>query len=85
VVLPNRVRGPVRKICIGALAGVIAIMMAESGHGEREIIFIAAFGNEVEIIGIHGDLGAPIVSGIGMENVPILVFVEDAESRHFFN
>src|SRR2546430_17693889 len=39
---------PVRPVGIGQVAGLIAIMVAEPGHRERQVVFIAAFGNEVD-------------------------------------
>src|SRR5882724_3287819 len=76
--------GPVRPVGIGQVAGLIAIMVAEPGHRERQGVFIAAFGNEVEVVvRVDRVLAAASVRGIGMEDVAILVLVEDADAGRF--
>ena len=76
------VRRPVRNVCVCQVAGVVAIMMAEPGHREAQAIFVAAFGNIVEIVvRVHRAFGSASVGGIGVEDVAIFVFVEDAEGN----
>src|SRR2546430_11867141 len=75
---------PVRPVGIGQVAGLIAIMVAEPGHRERQVVFIAAFGNEVEIVvRVDRVLAAASVRGISVEDVAILVLVEDADAGRF--
>src|SRR5207237_5637304 len=76
--------GPVRPDGIGQVAGLIAIMVAEPGHRERQVVFIAAFGNEIEIvICVDRVLTPASVRGISVEDVAIFILVEDADPRGF--
>src|SRR5580700_11292048 len=84
VVLPSGVSRPIWKIGIGQFAALIAIVMAEPGHREAQAVFIAPFGNIVEVVvGVHRGLGTASVGGIRVENVAVFVLVEDADSRRF--
>src|SRR5262249_59789685 len=59
-------------------------MMAKPGHGERQVIFGATLGDEVEIVvGGDGRFGAASVGRIGVEDVALPVFVEDADAGRF--
>lgn len=59
-------------------------MVAEPGHRERQVVFIAALGNEVEIVvRVDRVLAAASVRGISVEDVAIFVLVEDADAGRF--
>jgi len=51
--------------------------MAEPGHGEGQAILVATFGHVVEIVvSVHSRLGAACVSGVGVEDLSVLVLCE---------
>ena len=59
-------------------------MMAEPCHGERQVVFIAAFGDEVEIVVCVNRVLAPAsVGGIRVEDVAVFILTEDADAGRF--
>src|SRR5262249_49253685 len=72
---------PIRRIRIGEVTIGVTVVMANPGHGEGQIVFAAALGNQVQVaVRIETGFGAAGVSGISVENIAVLVFVENADA-----
>src|SRR5579864_7396711 len=70
---------------INSAAGFIPVTVAHPvGQGERRTGFVAALGRVIDIdVCPQCPLISPRVAGIGVEDLSGLVFVKDAEPRHF--
>ena len=69
---------------IHGIAVVVTVVVANPGHGESQVIFITAFGREVQkVIGADKDVEAPRIRRIGMEYLAFLVFREKYSDRSF--
>jgi hypothetical protein len=69
---------------VGQLAAIVAVVMAEPGHGEGQIILIAARGCQVEkVVGSHKNVDAAGKGRVGVEDFAALVLEKDAEPRAF--
>src|SRR5271170_1591461 len=77
-------RGPIRLRRIRQVATLVAVMMTDPSHREGQTVFVAALGHQVEVsVSAVYRLGSAPKTGIGMENVAGLVFVEHTDSRRF--
>src|SRR6185369_15743820 len=60
----------------------VLIVVPDPCHGERESVFVAALGSEIEeAIRSHQGIEAARIGRVGMEDRTRLIFVEDAEAR----
>ncbi len=76
--------GPVGLIRIGEVVRAIPVVMPDPFHGEREVSFVAAFGDHIENhVGADQRTEAPSVSGISVKNVAGFVLVKDAKAGSF--
>src|SRR5215471_2768174 len=59
-------------------------MMTKPCHGERQTVFVAPFGNKIEIVvRVDRALAPASVSRIGVEDIAFRVLVKDADARSF--
>src|SRR5271170_2430279 len=63
----------------------IAIMVAHPRHGERQAVFVAALGDEIEkVVRPHQNIQSSRIAGIRMKDLARRIPGEDAGSRALF-